>query len=75
MPRSVQTVPLALVPLNFLAVILSAAGGLRLLVPGVEILQRLPESAAWASLALGLACLAVFWAVLIRHLRLQRGAG
>ena len=63
-----------LIALDFVAVAALAAGGLRLFMPELGLLQGLDERVAWALIATGLVALAVFWVVFVRVLR-ERRAG
>ena len=66
--------PSWLLALDLLAVLLLAAGGIRLYVPDLAPLNALPESFAWTFVALGLASLVVFWVFFMRNLRERRAA-
>ena len=66
--------PLWLIALDDTAVIMPAAGGLRLFIPELDFLHVLDEPTARGLVALGLAALALFQVFLLRRLR-ERGAG
>jgi hypothetical protein len=67
-------IPPWLLLLDIIAVLLLAAGAVRLFVPDLEWVAGLPESFAWVCIAAGLACLALFWLFFLRLLRERRAA-
>jgi hypothetical protein len=72
-PRPLRIPPWLLL-LDIVAVLLLAAGALRLFVPDLEWVAELPEQFAWICIAAGLACLALFWVFFLRLLRERRAA-
>jgi len=74
MKKTGSAVPPWLLALDLLAVLLLAAGIVRLYVPDLAPLNALPEAFAWAFVTLGLATLALFWVFLIGNLRGRRAA-
>jgi hypothetical protein len=74
MPSSRLALPLWLIALDTTAMVMPAAGGLRLLMPELEFLHMLDGPTACGLVALGLAALAVFRVFLLRLLR-ERRAG
>lgn len=67
--------PAWLLVLDLVAVLLIAAGALRLYVPGFDLLRGLSEPLAWGAIGLGLFCLGLFWLFFLRYLRARRVLG